>query len=74
MGDNKHPHLRLVDTQEEPASPPEPDLQYYKHDPTYNYDLDMPKSDLMMLIVAGILIGTLMGFVVVGIWGGLSLL
>ena len=74
MGDNKHPHLKLVDTQEETTSPPEPDLQYYKHDPTYNYNLDMSKSDLMMLIVAGILIGTLVGFVAVGIWGGLSLL
>ena len=74
MGDNKHPHLRLIDTQKEVISPPEPDLQYYKHDPTYNYDLDMPKSDLIMLVVAGILMGTLVGVVVVGIWGGLSLL
>ena len=69
MDQDKHPHLKLIKT-----PPPEPDLQYYKPDPTYNYDLDMPKSDLMMLIVAGILIGTLVGVVVVGIWGGLSLL
>ena len=69
MDQDKHPHLKLIKT-----PPPEPDLQYYKHDPTYNYDLDMPKSDLMMLIVAGILIGTLVGVVVVGIWLGLSLL
>tara|TARA_A100001515_G_scaffold119074_1_gene101548 strand:+ start:83 stop:307 length:225 start_codon:yes stop_codon:yes gene_type:complete len=74
MDDNKHPHLRLINTHKEAASPPEPDLQYYKHDPTYNYDLDMPKSDLIMLVVAGILMGTLVGVVVVGIWGGLSLL
>jgi len=74
MDDNKHPHLRLINTQKEAVPPPEPDLQYYKHDPTYNYDLDMPKSDLIMLVVAGILMGTLVGVVVVGIWGGLSLL
>ncbi len=69
MDDNKHPHLKLIKT-----LPHEPDLHYYKDDPAYNYDLDMPKSDLMMLIVAGILIGTLVGFVAVGLWGGLSLL
>ena len=74
MDENKHPHLRLINTQKKTAPPPEPDLQYYKHDPTYNYDLDMPKSDLIMLVVAGILMGTLVGVVVVGIWGGLSLL
>jgi len=74
MDENRHPHLRLIDTQKEATPPPEPDLQYYKHDPTYNYDLDMPKGDLAMLVIAGVLVGTLVGVVVVGIWGGLSLL
>ena len=69
MDQDKYPHLKLIKT-----PPPEIDLHYYKDDPTYNYDLDMPKSDVATLVVAGILIGTLVGFVAVGIWGGLSLL
>ena len=72
MDENRHPHLKLVKKPPQPL--PEPELHYYKHDSTYNYDLDMPKSDVLMLVVGGVLIGTLVGIVAVGLWGGLSLL
>ena len=43
--------------------------------PTVTMMAHMPKGELTMLIVAGLLLGTLFGIVVVGIlWGGLSLL
>ena len=54
MNQDRHPHLKLIKT-----PPPEPDLQYYKHDPTYNYDLDMPKSDLIMLVSSSGLLSVL---------------
>ncbi len=68
-------HLKLIVTEKEEAVSQEIDMHHYVHDPKYNYDLDMPKSELAMLIVAGLLLGTLLGIVVVGVlWGGLSLL
>jgi hypothetical protein len=75
MDEHRRPHLKLVVTEKEEPPIQEVELHHYKHDPTYNYDLDMPKGELTMLIVAGLLLGTLFGIVVVGIlWGGLSLL
>lgn len=74
MDESKHPHLKLIKAPETATTPPEPDLHDYVYDPKYSYDLNMPKSELAMLIVAGVLIGTLVGIVAVGLWGGLSLL
>ena len=74
MDDNKHPHLRLIATQEETTPPPEPEKHHYVHDPNYNYDLGMRKNDVFALVIGATLIGTLLGVVVVALWGGLSLL
>ena len=74
MDENKHPHLRLIDTQKEATPPPEPEKHHYVHDPNSNYDLGMHKSDVMALVIAGTLIGTLLGVVVVALWGGFLLL
>ena len=74
MDEHRRPYLKLVVTEREEPPTQEVELHHYKHDPTYNYDLDMSKSDLIMLVVACTLMGTLVGVVVVGIWGGLSLL
>jgi|TARA_R110000824_G_scaffold98399_4_gene234831 hypothetical protein len=72
---DERPHLKLIVTEKEEAVPQEVETHHYVYDPKYNYDLDMPKGELTMLIVAGLLLGTLFGIVVVGIlWGGLSLL
>ena len=74
MDENKHPHLRLIDTQKETAPPPEPEKHHYVHDPDYNYDLGMRKNDVFALVIGATLIGTLLGVVVVALLGGLSLL
>jgi hypothetical protein len=74
MDEDRHPHLRLVETQKEVTSPPEPEKHHYVHDPNYNYDLGMHKNDVMALVIAGTLIGTLLGVVVVALWGGFLLL
>jgi hypothetical protein len=74
MDENKHPHLRLVNTQKEVTPPPEPEKHYYVYDPNYNYNLGMHKSDVMVMVIGAILVGTLLGVVLVALWGGLSLL
>ena len=74
MDENKHPHLRLIDTQKETTPPPEPEKHHYVYDPNYNYDLGMHKSDVMVMVIGEILVGTLLGVVLVALWGGLSLL
>ena len=74
MDENKHPHLRLVNTQKETAPPPETEKHHYVYDPDYNYDLGMHKNDVFLLVIGATLIGTLLGVVVVALWGGLSLL
>ena len=74
MDENRHLHLRLIDTQKETTPPPEPEKHHYVHDPDYNYDLGMRKNDVFALVIGATLIGTLLGVVVVALWGGLSLL
>ncbi len=75
MDKDGRPHLKLIVTEKKEAVSQEIDMHHYAHDPKHNYDLDMPKSELTMLIVAGLLLGTLFGIVVIGVlWGGLSLL
>ena len=74
MDENRHPHLRLIDTQKETPPPTEPEKHHYVHDPDYNYDLGMRKNDVFALVIGATLIGTLLGVVVVALWGGLSLL
>ena len=74
MDENKHPHLRLIDTQKETAPPPEPEKHHYVHDPNYNYDLGLHKNDGFLLVIGATLIGTLLGVVVVALWGGFLLL
>ena len=74
MGENKHPHLRLIDTQKETTPTPDPETHHYVYDPDYNYDLGMHKSDVITMVIGAILVGTLLGVVLVALWGGLSLL
>ena len=74
MDENKHPHLRLIDTQKEATPLPEPEKHHYVHDPDYNYDLGMHKSDVIAMVIGATLVGTLLGVVLVALWGGLSLL
>ena len=74
MDEKKHPHLRLINTQKEVTPPPESEKHHYVYDPSYNYDLGMHKSDVMVMVIGAILVGTLLGVVLVALWGGLSLL
>ena len=74
MDDNKHPHLRLINTQKEATPPPEPEKHHYVYDPDYNYDLGMHKSDVIAMVIGATLVGTLLGVILVALWGGLSLL
>lgn len=73
MDENKHPHLKLVDSSDCDV-PNKPELHHYVYDETYNYDLGMKKSDVKLLVAAGVLMGVLLGVVAVGIFGGLALL
>jgi hypothetical protein len=74
MDENRHPHLRLIDTQKEATPPPEPEKHHYVYDPNYNYNLGMQKSDVIAMVIGATLVGTLLGVVLVALWGGLSLL
>ena len=49
-------------------------LDYICYDPNYNYNLGMQKSDVIAMVIGATLVGTLLGVVLVALWGGLSLL
>lgn len=74
MDENKHPHLRLVKTQKQAAPPPEPETRRYVYEPAQKYRSGLNKNDVVLITIGSVLIGTLLGVIVVALWGGITLL